>query len=90
VFWNVSTRFADGYRFGLGAEVGISTGKLHARGPVGASGLLTYRWLLRGDGHVAATTAPASALHPPRSVAQMALPISVTTDLNALAVEKLA
>jgi len=72
VMWNASTRFADGYRFGLGAEVGISTDKIHARGPVGLEGLTIYKYQLTGEGHVVSDYSGTNAkpfLHSPLPLA---------------------
>ncbi len=68
VFHNASTRFSDGYVFGLGAEVGISTNKTHSRGPVGLDGMIIYKYLLKGDGHLRASFSGPNAqpfLHQP-------------------------
>lgn len=69
VYWNASTRFADGFRYGFGTEVGISTNKIHARGPVGLEGLVGYQYHLKGHGQIAADYAGAGGskkfLHSP-------------------------
>jgi glutamate-5-semialdehyde dehydrogenase len=61
VFHNCSTRFSDGFRYGFGAELGISTQKLPPRGPVGLEGLVTYKYLIRGKGQVVASYSGAGA-----------------------------
>jgi glutamate-5-semialdehyde dehydrogenase len=68
VYHNVSTRFADGYRYGLGSEVGISNSKLHARGPMGMEGLTTYKYKLVGNGHIVATYARGERALRPRKI----------------------
>jgi glutamate-5-semialdehyde dehydrogenase len=68
VYVNASTRFADGFRYGLGAEIGISTNKIHARGPVGLDGIVTYKYELRGAGHAVGDYGPGKRAYTHRAL----------------------
>ena len=69
VYWNASTRFADGFRYGFGAEIGVSTNKTHARGPVGLEGLTIYKYRLYGNGQcVSSYSSQKSLKHEPLSL----------------------
>jgi glutamate-5-semialdehyde dehydrogenase len=73
---NASTRFADGFRYGFGAEVGISTGKIHARGPVGLEGLVIYKYILKSEtGHIVGDFGPGKREYKHTSISSTTLPI---------------
>lgn len=85
VFWNCSTRFSDGFRYGFGAEVGISTGKIHARGPVGLGGLLTYKYRLLGHGQIVSEYADSTKSFTHKKInkeVQADLPVPVRPEIS--------